>query len=365
MTLLLASTRLTGIADLVPAQPRDAPVVVVPTAANELPDRDAMVASLRDTVDALDRPVELLDLDVATPADLAAVERAAAIVVGGGDPFRLLAAAQRHDFATFVNRALDRGTPYCGISAGAMLAARTLAPVPRFSPFTAPVDFDPRGLDISPLLVLPHDDRDGRRARHEVTQRAFGRDVDMLALRDDEHVLVDGDAWRLRSAGLATEFRFATPDDVPAMAAVFDAAARAAWASFVGADRLAAAPDRTAMFRERMQSGSPRDVIGASDEHGLSGFVWVHASDAHDTGEVDLFYTHPRAWGSGIGRRLMQLGLDELRARGFAQAVLWTEERNVRPRRVYARGGWQLDGVTRERDYLGVTIRELRHRITL
>jgi hypothetical protein len=61
----------------------------------------------------------------------------------------------------------------------------------------------------------------------------------------------------------------------------------------------------------------------------------------------------------------MQLGLDELRTRGFAQAVLWTEERNERPRRVYARGGWKLDGTTRERDHLGVTIRELRHRHTL
>jgi GNAT superfamily N-acetyltransferase len=119
------------------------------------------------------------------------------------------------------------------------------------------------------------------------------------------------------------------------------------------------------MFAERIAAGTPRDVVLAEDADGVVGFVWVHAGAEPTTGEVDLFYTHPRAWGSGIGRRLMQLGLDELRARGFVDAVLWTEERNERPRRVYERGGWTLDGSVRDREYLGVPIHELRHRRAL
>ena len=45
--------------------------------------------------------------------------------------------------------------------------------------------------------------------------------------------------------------------------------------------------------------------------------------------------------------------LAHLRAAGFAEAVLWTEERNHRPRAVYEAGGGRLDGAVRERAFLG------------
>ena len=76
-------------------------------------------------------------------------------------------------------------------------------------------------------------------------------------------------------------------------------------------------------------------------------------------------YTHPRVWGAGAGRRLLETALDALAASGCRDAVLWTEERNRRPRAIYERAGWRPDGATRERDFLGCAIRELRYRISL
>lgn len=61
----------------------------------------------------------------------------------------------------------------------------------------------------------------------------------------------------------------------------------------------------------------------------------------------------------------MTIGLDLLRDMGYHECVLWTEERNERPRRIYAQMGWTLDGGIRSRDFHGIDITETRHRIAL
>jgi GNAT superfamily N-acetyltransferase len=132
------------------------------------------------------------------------------------------------------------------------------------------------------------------------------------------------------------------------MAAVFLAAARAAW-GFAGAEALAAM--RAPFFG--------RGEIVAVDDLGVAGFVAPVAC------EIDLLYTHPRVWGSGIGRLLLDAGEAALRDAGCTDATLWTEERNERPRRVYEAAGWRHDGGVRERVWNGTPLRELRYRKTL
>ena len=70
-------------------------------------------------------------------------------------------------------------------------------------------------------------------------------------------------------------------------------------------------------------------------------------------------------WRTGVGRLLMDCGLDRLRSLGYTECVLWTEERNERPLRIYRQMGWTLDGTTRVRDYQGLPITEVRHRYPL
>jgi GNAT superfamily N-acetyltransferase len=146
----------------------------------------------------------------------------------------------------------------------------------------------------------------------------------------------------------APRVRAAEPADHAAMAELFLAAARAAW-RFAGEDAPAA-------MRPPVFVGGE---LVAEDEHGVAGFVIALNC------EIDLLYTHPRVWGSGLGRELLAAGESALRDSGGSEATLWTEERNERPRRFYEAAGWRPDGEVRERVWNGAPLRELRYRKTL
>jgi len=128
------------------------------------------------------------------------------------------------------------------------------------------------------------------------------------------------------------------------MAELFLAAARAAW-SFAGDEALAAG-HAPAFTGGEIVAEAGGEVVG---------FV-VPVSC-----EIDLLYTHPRAWGSGAGGALLAAGEAALREAGCAEATLWTEERNERPRRFYEAAGWRTDGEAKERVWNGAPLRELRY----
>ena len=108
-------------------------------------------------------------------------------------------------------------------------------------------------------------------------------------------------------------------------------------------------------------------MLVAVESGRIAGFVSLRAP-AHGSagaGEIGALYTDPAAWSRGVGRFLLDAALAELRTAGCAEAVLWTEERNARARRVYERYGWRADGVVRERVFLGRPIREIAYRLSL
>ena len=142
--------------------------------------------------------------------------------------------------------------------------------------------------------------------------------------------------------------RAAEAADHAAMAELFLAAGRAAW-GFAGDEALAA-------MRAPAFTGGE---IVAEDAQGVVGFVVPVGC------EIALLYTHPRAWGKGAGRALLAAGEAALRERGCADATLWTEERNERPRRFYEAAGWVTDGEVKARVWNGAPLRELRYRKAL
>ena len=73
-----------------------------------------------------------------------------------------------------------------------------------------------------------------------------------------------------------------------------------------------------------------------------------------------LLFVHPDYGGRGVGRALLSAVHDSLRAAGCNQAFLFTHEQNARALAVYASAGYRPDGSTRESDFSGVAIRELR-----
>lgn len=162
------------------------------------------------------------------------------------------------------------------------------------------------------------------------------------------------------------DLRPADPTDAPAIAAVNVAAGRIGWAPFLPRARLQSFDPSVARWEERLTAAGSRDAWLATEGDEVVGFVVTRPCRGDRTeGELTGLYTDPRVWGAGVGRSLMAKALDVLAASGCREAVLWTEERNRRPRALYARAGWRPDGATREREFLGTPIRELRYRIAL
>ena len=137
------------------------------------------------------------------------------------------------------------------------------------------------------------------------------------------------------------------PGDADAISAILTEAGAAAWSGFLGEERV-----REATGGARQ----PADLVAVDDE-GVLGFV---ARDAA-TGEILRLYTHPRTWGRGAGRALLDAALDALRAAGLKQAWLNTEERNQRASAFYLRHGWRIEGEPRVRDWHGARLVEPRY----
>ncbi len=363
MPLFLTSLSFDGLGEWLGTHAEPGPVVLITSASRALPDGDAIVEPALAALQPLGRAVRQLDVSREDPEPL---NTAAAVLMTGGDPFALLAALVGSGVDALLRDAHRRGLPIAGQSAGAMVCGPNLAPARITSPFTASADLGLAGLGLIPRLVLPHHDRPGRAALHRRAARAVQPTPALLPLWDDEVLLQDGDTWCILRRDRRT--RVATPADAGGVAAVYHAASREAWAPFLGADRLARAvpdPDRWA---ERISEAGERFLV-TENADGISGFVrWCPAADPDldpGYGEVALLYTHPRTWGDGSGRRLLERATWALWCEGDDRAVLWTEERNERALAVYRANGWRLQGASRERDYLGVPIRELRHVIDL
>jgi dipeptidase E len=362
MPLLLASRSLQGLSRWLDAQGVGHPVAVVTSASRALADRGDIVDPAVTEIRAGGREAVLVDLFEQPASALTG----AAVVMTGGDPFALLSALRQSGADRWLRQAHGHGLPIIGQSAGAMVCGPTLDPIRLTSPFAAPSGTDLTALALTEHVILPHHDVAGRAGRHRQAAIRFGPSLTLTPLDDEELLGVEGSRWTLQRESFQT--RPAAPEDAEPVARVFHAAALDAWSSFLGRDLLAAAPLDTEGWHGRI-AGAPGRFLVTEDDAGVLGFVlWRAASDPdldRATGEVDLLYTHPRAWGSGCGRRLLERARWALTGAGYRDAVLWTERRNQRALAVYRAAGWRLDGAERSRDYRGVVIRELRHRLTL
>jgi dipeptidase E len=103
-----------------------------------------------------------------------------------------------------------RGLPYLGLSAGAMVVAPDLAPLRLTSPFAGGAGDGPLpGLALTDRLVLPHHDRDGRRARHEAAAVAHP-EAHLVPLTDNEALVLDDEVavvWSVGGTGRDAEPR--------------------------------------------------------------------------------------------------------------------------------------------------------------
>lgn len=85
----------------------------------------------------------------------------------------------------------------------------------------------------------------------------------------------------------------------------------------------------------------PAGLLVTSDQHGLTGFHWTRRHEA-GRGEVYILAIHPRAQGTGLGKRLLAAGLDHLAATGSTSVYLYVEAANSRAVELYERAGFAV-----------------------
>ncbi|MFT3860445.1 mycothiol synthase [Micropruina sp.] len=85
----------------------------------------------------------------------------------------------------------------------------------------------------------------------------------------------------------------------------------------------------------------PQGLLVATDPAGLTGFHWTKRHP-DGRGEVYILATHPRAQGTGLGRRLLAAGLNHLAAGGSATVHLYVEASNTRAVELYDRAGFAV-----------------------
>ncbi|HET8893727.1 MAG TPA: GNAT family N-acetyltransferase [Gaiellaceae bacterium] len=161
------------------------------------------------------------------------------------------------------------------------------------------------------------------------------------------------------------EIRQATVEDGAAIADVHVRTWQAAYEHVFGADRLAGIDgSRRRAGWERNLAAGERAFVAEVDGRVVA-FVSIGAGEVDGEGELFAIYALPEAWGSGAATVLMRTAVKTLRELGYREAVLWVLDDNPRARRFYEREGWALDGGTKEGEFLGMEVPEVRYRIKL
>lgn len=85
-------------------------------------------------------------------------------------------------------------------------------------------------------------------------------------------------------------------------------------------------------------------------------------ADCDGLGELLALYVAPEQWGHGVGRQLAASARQRLTDEGFAEAVLWMLEGNVRADIFYRNDGWLPDDSHKQDTIWGITVQEIRYR---
>ena len=95
---------------------------------------------------------------------------------------------------------------------------------------------------------------------------------------------------------------------------------------------------------EKIAFSWPDNIIVAKENGNVIGFVCYgdRGEEAPDVGEIFALYVLADYYGKGVGRKLMDIGLEQIKH--FSQVRLWVLKENRRAIRFYEKCGFQPDG---------------------
>jgi GntR family transcriptional regulator len=173
--------------------------------------------------------------------------------------------------------------------------------------------------------------------------------------RPTEYVrsLYRGDRFRLRrhlerdheDAPAVPSLRAAGETDAAALASVFVSSWQAGYPGIVD-DAVIAALDEAevAGWLQPMASDTMQTVLAESAEGTVLGWLrYGNDPDDPQNGHIYSLYVRPSAGGRGVGRLLLEHGIERCGANGRA-VTLWVFEANARARQLYRSAGFAPDG---------------------
>ena len=140
-----------------------------------------------------------------------AVEESDAILVGGGNTFRLLHALHQYALLDVIRTRVAAGVPYFGASAGSNVACPTIRTT-NDMPIVETRTFE--ALDLVPFQINPHyvdppppELRVGETRAERLQEFLEENDATVIGLREPSWVVVNDDRMILRGAGGAVVYR--------------------------------------------------------------------------------------------------------------------------------------------------------------
>jgi GNAT superfamily N-acetyltransferase len=164
---------------------------------------------------------------------------------------------------------------------------------------------------------------------------------------------------------MADTVRPAKPGEGARLSEIYLSSGRAAWARHLSPVGLTGVTSPAEDW-ERWIS-DPNLIVLVAERRGQAAALALLCrstdpdSDPARVALLDRLYTEPASWRRGLGRALIDAGMDELRGRRFQEVTLWTAQWNT-SRGFYEATGWKPDGTTRERTFAGSTFTEIRYR---
>lgn len=161
------------------------------------------------------------------------------------------------------------------------------------------------------------------------------------------------------------EIRQATLGDAAALGDILSCSWRAAYKGIVPDVilDLLTPESRAAVFISLFAKGEGEISIAHEDGQ-AAGFVIT--GDCRDDdivspcGEIWSIYLKPEYWRRAIGSKLITLGIEQLKAKGYANAALWVIEGNANAIAFYEKHGFKPDGA-RKAIEIGKTLYEARY----
>jgi dipeptidase E len=171
-------------------------------------DRDAYAAQVSARFAAMGYTLESVHR-IGNP--LAAIQRADAIFVGGGNTFRLLRALQHLDLLEPIRRRVKSGAGYIGSSAGSNVAGPTIKTT-KDMPIVQPRSFDSLGLvpfQISPhyLDPDPNSTHMGETQEERILQFLEENETPVVGIREGAWLLIENGGVTLKGDAGARIFR--------------------------------------------------------------------------------------------------------------------------------------------------------------